>query len=318
MVKCDVCGEQESMPYQCRLCGGTYCAEHRLPENHGCPGLEEWNDPGGVFDSGFDDSVRQSGGSPSTGDRIADAVGVNLGAGGLRGYFRRNMAFVFLGLMWVTFAIQWAVAPLLGLRPGSPGWYQIFTLNTVHPEYVWTWVISVFSHGGFGHIAVNSIVLYFFGPVVEKRIGSKKFTALFLASGIIAGLAQVGAQIALDPGILGGSIRQGAAVLGASGAIAAVMGVLTVLNPNLRIYLYFFIPMPLWIATALFAGFAVLSSTVGGIGAGGVAQVAHLAGLALGIAYGMRLKRAGERGPNQLRFGGGRGPGGPGGPGGRI
>ncbi|MFB6218421.1 MAG: rhomboid family intramembrane serine protease [Halobacteriaceae archaeon] len=322
MAKCDVCGEDEAMPYQCRLCGGTHCSEHRLPENHDCPGLEEWNDPGGVFDSGFDDSVRHEGGrSRSAGERIADAVGIDTGPGGVLAYFRRNMTFVFLGVMWVMFLVQHGIAPFLVDRAT---WYNLFTLNTAHPEYVWTWVTSVFAHGGLWHIALNSIVLYFFGPVVEKRIGSKKFAALFLASGMLAGLAQVSAQVALHPGVLGEPVfppyvtPNAAAVLGASGAIAAVMGVLTVLNPNLRIYLYFIIPMPLWIATALFAGFAVLSSTVGGIGAGGVAQVAHLAGLALGVAYGLRLKRAGKGAPSQLQFGGRRGPGGPGGPGGRF
>ena len=57
MATCDECGEYENLPYQCRRCGKTFCGEHRLPENHDCPGLSEWNDPGGVFDSGFDDSV---------------------------------------------------------------------------------------------------------------------------------------------------------------------------------------------------------------------------------------------------------------------
>jgi membrane associated rhomboid family serine protease len=312
MPKCDRCGENESMPYRCRLCGGTYCADHRLPENHDCPGLENWEDPGGVFDSGFDDSVD----GEQTADSSGLSLGIDTGPGSVLGYFRGNMTFVFLGLMWVTFALQWALLPIfLGIRtpPGIPidsTWHTLFTLTSAHPEYVWTWVTSIFSHFGFTHIAFNSIVLYFFGPVVERHVGWKKFTALFLVTGALAGLAQTGAAIALG---------SASAVLGASGAIAAVMGVLTVLNPNLRIYLYFFIPMPLWIATGLFAAFAVFSSTVGGIGAGGTAQLAHLAGLGLGLAYGWKLKREGQRAPQQLNFGGGGGGGGMGGPGrGRI
>ena len=174
---------------------------------------------------------------------------------------------------------------------------------------------SVFAHGGFGHIVLNSIVLYFFGPVVEKRIGSAKFVGLFVVAGALAGLAQVGASLVMNPSWYGQQLTQftGSAVLGASGAIAALMGVLTVLNPNLRIYLYFIIPMPLWLATLLFAGYSIFVSTVGGgIGAGGVAQFAHLAGLGIGLLYGVKLKREGERAPKQLQFGG---PGGPGGPG---
>ncbi|MDH5021590.1 rhomboid family intramembrane serine protease [Halobacterium rubrum] len=320
MATCDRCGKQEAMPYQCRLCGGTYCSDHRLPENHECPGLDNWGDPDGVFDSGFDDSVNDQSSSRSRGGGgggIADAVPVDTGPGGWVAYFRGNLAFFFLAVMWATFVVQYAVAPLLGVAAGSPTWYNIFTVNTAHPEYVWTWLVSVFSHGGFTHIVFNSIVLYFFGPVVEDRIGSKKFAALFLSAGVLAGLAQVGATIAMNPEVLGVpllGLPSQSAVLGASGAIAGLLGVLTVLNPGLRIYLYFVIPMPLWLATGLFAAYSILVSGAGGIGAGGVAQLAHLAGLGIGLAYGWKLKRDGKRAPQQLQFGGG--GGGPGGPGG--
>ena len=304
------------MPYQCRLCGGTYCSDHRLPENHECPGLDNWGDPDGVFDSGFDDSVDdRGGGGRSGGDGIADAIPVDTGPGGLLAYFRGNLAFFFLAVMWATFGLQYLVAPLFGVGAGTQTWYNIFTVNTAHPEYVWTWLLSVFSHGGFTHIVFNSIVLYFFGPVVEDRIGSRKFAALFVAAGVLAGLAQVGASIAMNPDVLGVplvGLPSQSAVLGASGAIAALLGVLTVLNPNLRIYLYFIIPMPLWLATGLFAAYSILVSGAGGIGAGGVAQLAHLAGLGIGLAYGVKVKREGARAPKQLQFGGG-GPGGPGG-----
>jgi membrane associated rhomboid family serine protease len=303
------------MPYQCRLCGGTYCSDHRLPENHECPGLDNWGDPDGVFDSGFDDSVGGQGGSGSStsaSGSVLDALPIDTGRGGTLAYFRGNLSFLFLTLMWATFVAQYALAPLFGVQTGSPAWYNIFTLNTANPEYVWTWLVSVFSHGGFTHIVFNSIVLYFFGPVVEDRIGSRKFAALFLAAGVVAGLAQVGATVVMNPDVLGlplGFSPDSSAVLGASGAIAALMGVLTVLNPNLRIYLYFVIPMPLWLATGLFAAYSILASTGGGIGFGGVAQFAHLAGLGIGLLYGAKVKRDGKRAPEQLQLGGG-GPGG--------
>jgi len=310
MAKCDACGEHENMPYECRRCGGTYCSDHRLPESHDCPGLNEWNDPKGVFDSGFDDSVNDRGGS---GGGVADRIGIETGPGGPLGYFRGNMTYVFLAAMVLWFPVQYVLPPLVGVPIGSQTWYDVFTLNTENVFYVWTWLTSTFSHGGVGHLFVNGLVLYFFGPVVERRIGSKKFAALFLLSGAAAGLAQVGLSIFTG---------DTAAVLGASGAIAAVMGVLTVLNPNLTIYLYFVIPMPLWLATTLFVGYSAFVSAAGGIGAGGVAQVAHMAGVAIGLLYGAKLKREGERAPQELQLGGGRGPGrgpgGPGGPGGRF
>ncbi|MFC4549926.1 MULTISPECIES: rhomboid family intramembrane serine protease [Halorussus] len=311
MAKCDACGKHENMPYKCRRCGGTYCGEHRLPESHDCPGLNEWNDPSGVFDSGFDDSVDNQGRSSGG---VASRVGLDTGTGGPLGYFRGNMTYVFLGLMWLTLAAQYLVAPLLGINaptpegPGDPLWYTLFTLNSANPLYVWTWVTSVFSHGGLFHIAGNSLALYFFGPPVERYIGSKKFAALFLVSGIIAGLSQVGTMFAL--GTVGG------VVLGASGAVMAIMGVLTVLNPNLRVMLIFPpIPMPIWVLTG---GYALLS-VIGGLGpvSGGIAHFAHLSGLLIGLGYGKYVKGR-RRAPQQLGSGGGFGRRGPGGPGGRF
>lgn len=295
MAKCELCGAEENMPYNCGYCNGTFCAEHRLPENHDCPGLTGWNDPDGVFDSGFDDSVHHEGGR-SRG--ILDSLS---GPGGPFAYFRGNLSYTFLALMWVTFLLQF-VAQII-----SPGLHQtLFVLSSEHPAYIWTWITSIFAHGGFGHIVVNSIVLYFFGPIVEQRVGPKVFLALFLIAGMAAGLAQIGAAIAL------GDISR---VVGASGAIMAVMGVLTVLNPHLRVYLYFVLPVPLWVLTLGFAAYSVFIALGGGIGAGGVAHLAHLTGLVIGLGYGEKLKREGERLPAQLRFGRGGGGGGMGGPG---
>jgi hypothetical protein len=303
MATCDECGKHENLPYQCRRCGGTFCAEHRLPENHDCPGLSDWDDPSGVFDSGFDDSVDKPGGTSREGlvSRLA-------GTGGFMGYFRGNMTYVFLGLMWVTFGLQLALS-VLGL--GGLG-QTLFVLRSNHLEYVWTWVTSIFAHGGFYHIAGNSIVLYFFGPLVERYVGSKRFAALFIGSGVVAGVGFVVVSILL--GALGpfGVVS----VVGASGAIFAILGVLTVLNPDLRIYLYFLIPIPLWLFTLGFAGLSVFffvdQSAAASVGQGNVAHLAHLLGLVIGLAYGQRVKGT-RQVPNQLQFGGRGGTGGPGG-----
>jgi membrane associated rhomboid family serine protease len=302
MARCSLCGKDENMPYTCQRCGNTYCAEHRLPENHDCIGLEEWNDPDGVFDSGFDDSVDNPGraSAASTVDRLKP----NLGTGGPLGYFRGNMTYVFLGLMFIVFGLQYLLFPVFGFVPGTAVWNGLFVLSPARPLYVWTWFFAVFAHGGLFHIAANAIVLYFFGPLVERRAGTRAFTALFVVSGVTAGFAQIG---------IGALLGDAAPVLGASGAVLAIMGVLTVLNPGLRVYLYFLIPVPLWLLTLGFAGFSVFMIGVGGAGGGGIANFAHLAGLVIGLAYGERLRRTGTDAPEQLQFGGGRG--GMGGPG---
>jgi len=308
MAKCEVCGRDVDLPYSCRRCGGEYCSEHRLPENHSCAGLNEWNDPDAVFDSGFDDSVNDRDGSDSRLDGLT-------GTGGPVSYFRENVSYLFLAVMVVVFAFQFVLFPLLGLPIGGRAWSDVFTLSSADPLAVWTWVTSVFSHGGIGHLFGNAIVLFFFGPVLERYIGSRRFTVMFLVTGALAGLAQVA---------LGLYLGNTTSVLGASGAIMAILGVLTVLNPGLKVYLYFVLPIPIWL---LAIGYALLSvfGVFGSVTSAGdnIAHLAHLTGLGLGLLYGAYLKDR-VSAPNKLQLGGGGGGrmggpgGGPGGPGGRF
>jgi hypothetical protein len=306
MAECDECGAYEDLPYQCRRCGRTFCADHRLPENHDCPGLNDWGDPSGVFDSGFDDSVDNPGRTGSSGGLLSGLDTDRLtGTGGVMGYFRGNVAYLFLGLMWITFGLQIALS-VLGLGGLAR---TLFVLQSENLLYAWTWVTSIFAHGGIYHIVGNSIVLYFFGPLVERYIGSKKFAALFLASGVVAGLGFVLSSVAL------GQVGPfGVSVVGASGAIFAILGVLTVLNPGLKIYLYFVIPIPLWLFTFGFAAISIVfflqPGTASTLGQGNVAHLAHLLGLVIGLAYGQRVQGR-QRVPDSLQFGGRRG--GPGG-----
>lgn len=310
MPDCDVCGRHVDLPYNCQHCGGTHCSEHRLPENHDCPGLASWGDPDGVFDSGFDASVGDSG---TSGDApVSERLGLSTGPGGPLGYFRGNVSYLFLAIMVVVFILEFVVLVFVG----EDAFTALFVLTSAHPEYVWTWVTSVFAHSpaGFAHIVGNGIILFFFGPVLEQRIGSNRFAGLFLLSGMAAGLAQVGFGFAIGDPISG--------VLGASGAIMAVLGVLTVLNPDLKVYLYFILPIPIWLLTGGYAALSVFGMLAQGSALTNIAHAAHLVGLLIGLAYGQHLKGEVRGPPGELQFGRGGpgrgGPGGPGGPGGRL
>ncbi len=295
MAECDICGQEESMPYHCRHCDGTYCSEHRLPENHNCPGLQQWEQSGPVFDSGFDDTLLDD----STQERgLASKLGIDTGPGGPMAYFRGNVTYLFLLLMAVTFTFQLLLEPILP----EDVWQAIFVFSPENPLYVWTWITSIFAHGSFIHILFNGIVIYFFGRLVEQYLGSKEFAVLFIASGILAGAGQILYQLVLDIG--------GPGVVGASGAALALMGVLTILKPDLTVYLYFIIPLQIWIITGGTIAISALLIATGGPGAGGIAHVAHLVGVLIGLAYGYRVKDR-VRLPSQYSFGGG--PGGPGG-----
>jgi membrane associated rhomboid family serine protease len=108
----------------------------------------------------------------------------------------------------------------------------------IQGKYLWTLVTSLFVHASFSHLFFNMISLFFLGSIVEKIIGKKRFIAFYLVSGILAGLF-----FSLLAGFFGNGIGEkifGSPVssgVGASGAIFALVGVLTILIPKKKIYL---------------------------------------------------------------------------------
>ena len=141
-------------------------------------------------------------------------------------------------------------------------------------------VTSMFLHGGLMHLGGNMLFLYIFGDNLEDQLGHAKFLGFYLLSG----LAAAGAQVAADPGSV-------VPMVGASGAIAGVMGGYLLLYPKARVdvllIIFFFIRvialpawlmLGIWFALQLFSG---LGSTTEG---GGVAYWAHAGGFVAGLA----------------------------------
>ncbi|MFO7894930.1 MAG: rhomboid family intramembrane serine protease [Longimicrobiales bacterium] len=132
----------------------------------------------------------------------------------------------------------------------------------------WSPFTYMFLHAGFMHILFNMIMLYFFGPRLESRIGSRDFIILY----VVAGLS----------GALFSFLTPGAAIVGASGAILGVMYGFAHYWPQERIYIWGILPIPAW---GLVVGMAGISIWFGLAGGGSVAHFAHLGGLAGGWGY---------------------------------
>ena len=154
---------------------------------------------------------------------------------------------------------------------------------------VWTLLTSMFMHGGFTHLFVNMISLFFIGNFIERLIGKKRFFWLYILSGIFAGLMFVILAYFFGNTDLGMKIFGSPDVfaVGASGAIFALGGLLVVLTPNLRVYVFFVIPMRIWVAMVFFLIIMWIASVGAGLPFG---NTAHLGGLIAGIAYGLFLK----------------------------
>jgi membrane associated rhomboid family serine protease len=177
------------------------------------------------------------------------------------------------------------------LQPGASEFgasgVQAICKNGPFPGQIPTWetaFTAMFLHGGLLHIGGNMIFLAIFGPNVEEAVGRLKYLVFYLVGGLVA----LAAQIAVDPNAV-------APTLGASGAIAAVLGGYLLLYPRARIltlvFIVFFVTivevpalvvLGFWFVEQVLFGAAGLANPVGG--GGGVAYFAHVGGFVFGLA----------------------------------
>lgn len=197
---------------------------------------------------------------------------------------RPIITWILIALNIVVFAFQlaagegfaeaWGVsaAELTG-DPGVHGYARLFT--------------SMFVHVGWLHLIGNLWFLHVFGDNVEDALGRGPFVAFFLASGIAA----VATHVAIDP-------ASELPMVGASGAIAGVLGGYLVLYPKARVVtllLVFFVEVPAWVflfvwfTLQLVNAFYSLGRVTGG---GDVAFFAHVGGFVTGLTIVLALRRS--------------------------
>jgi membrane associated rhomboid family serine protease len=192
----------------------------------------------------------------------------------------RGAAFVTLALIAVN---AWAF--FLELSRGNAFVYQwaAVPVRIVHGHHAITLLTSMFLHASWMHIVGNMIFLWAFGPAMEDVMGRFTFLAFYLLGGLVAMMAQV----AGDP-------MSRIPTLGASGAIAAVMGAFLVTYPRDRIrtlvFIFIFIRIT-FIPAVFLIGFWFLMQvldygTVTEVRTGGVAYLAHIGGFLFGVILG--------------------------------
>lgn len=148
---------------------------------------------------------------------------------------------------------------------------------------------SMFLHGGWMHIISNMLYLWIFGDNVEDRLGLPVYAAFYLVAGIGASLAQV----AINP-------ASTIPTIGASGAIAGVLGAYLVMFPKTRVRtlilafrfiriveLPALVVLGLWFVLQIFSGLASVTS----MATGGVAWFAHIGGFVIGLLAGALVRK---------------------------
>ena len=152
-----------------------------------------------------------------------------------------------------------------------------------HPLAAWgTLFASMFLHGGWFHIVSNMWVLYLFGDNVEDRLGRARYLVFYLLGGLAAALLQVFVSPASE-----------IPMIGASGAIASVLGAYLILYPFARVaslvpvlFIFTIIEIPavifllFWLLLQLFSGWLALRGAAGS----GIAWWAHVGGFVFGMA----------------------------------
>ena len=172
-------------------------------------------------------------------------------------------------------------------RDGAPAIVRVH-----HVPVVLTLFTSMFMHGGWEHVLGNMLFLWIFGNNIEDRVGRRRFLLFYLLGGLAASALQLAAGPSSDvPNI------------GASGAIAAVLGGYLLLYPTAAVVTYippfFFIPLPAvfflvgWFALQIVAASSVQVGSAGG----GVAYFAHIGGFAFGLLTIRWWVRKNEPGP---------------------
>lgn len=148
-----------------------------------------------------------------------------------------------------------------------------------------TLVTSMFLHGGLLHLGANMLFLHIFGDNLEDEMGHLPYLGFYLASGLAAGLAQVMA-----------APESTVPMVGASGAIAGVMGGYLLLFPRARvdvifIFIIFFkvLPLPAWMMLGVWFAIQLVSGALADLSAGGVAYMAHAGGFVAGMAMTLPL-----------------------------
>ncbi len=149
----------------------------------------------------------------------------------------------------------------------------------------WTLVTYMFAHGDLMHLFFNMLGLFFFGPPLESRWGSKEFIKYY----VICGLGGAALSFLLSPMN---------PIIGASGAVYGVMLAFAMNWPETPIYIWGIFPVQARILVLILVAFSLLAAFSGG--GGGVAHFAHLGGFAAGFLY-LKLDRPGGGAIARLR-----------------
>lgn len=159
------------------------------------------------------------------------------------------------------------------LMPSLTYYLALVPRYILYRHWYWQFLTYMFVHGSVSHFLFNMLSLYIFGSAVERRIGSREFTLYYLLCGTLCGVASYAMYYLANTNVV---------LLGASGAIYALLILFSALYPRAVIYIFGIIPVQ---APLLIIIYFVIELAGGLFSYDGVAHMTHLFGLLFGLIY---------------------------------
>ena len=185
---------------------------------------------------------------------------------------RKKFSYRFYNATLIIAAVN-ALAFVITGSGRNPNFQYLLGLQPIlflRGHYFWQLATYMFMHGSWSHLLSNMIGLIFFGIYVEKQVGSREFLLFYLVCGILCGAASLGIYaVAGYWQIL---------LVGASGAVYAVLLLFAVIFPRSTVFILGLVPVPAPLLIAVYAGIAVFDQVFGMNQ--GVAHLTHLSGFA--------------------------------------
>ncbi len=189
----------------------------------------------------------------------------------------RKFSYSFNYVTFVLAAVNVIVFIITGSGRNS-NWTYLLGLQPhlcIKGRFYWQVFTYMFMHGSWSHLLSNMLGLFFFGIFVERQIGSKEFLLFYLLCGTVCGAASLGIYVLTG--------YWGIVLVGASGAVYAVLLLFAVIFPRSSVFIFGLIPVPAPLLIIIYAGIAVFDE-VFGLKAG-VAHLTHLSGFAAAWIY---------------------------------
>jgi len=189
-------------------------------------------------------------------------------------FLSRKFRYSYSNVTFKLIIINVAMFFLINLVPSLYGIFAMVPGYIIYYKWIWQVFTYMFVHADFSHILFNMFGLFMFGLPIERRLGSKEFLLFYLLSGTLSGVFSLIAYLATGTNVV---------LVGASGAIYAVLLAYSVLYPTSVIFLFGILPIR---APYLVIGYALIelfNQVFGRVG--GVAHLTHLAGLAIAYLY---------------------------------